>query len=140
MFHRSLCLLSKTTHYDVAILGGGHNALVSACYLSKSNKRVVVLEKASQFGGATQSVYAFPGVKAKLSRYSYLVSLFPDKIKEELGLEFDTLRRKVSWYAPHDNGGVLLNRLFDEESRRNLERFAVRKRLIRGKNFIVELE
>lgn len=127
MFHRSLCLLSKTTHYDVAILGGGHNALVSACYLSKSNKRVVVLEKASQFGGATQSVYAFPGVKAKLSRYSYLVSLFPDKIKEELGLEFDTLRRKVSWYAPHDNGGVLLNRLFDEESRRNLERFAGKK-------------
>ncbi|KAL7511006.1 hypothetical protein ACHAXN_007920 [Cyclotella atomus] len=122
MFRRSIHHLTKK--YDVAILGGGHNALVSACYLSQANKSVVVLEKAPQFGGATQSVYAFDGVPAKLSRYSYLVSLFPDRIKNELGLEFETLRRKVSWYAPHgDDGGILLNRLFDEESRKNLLEF-----------------
>lgn len=124
MFRRSIHHLKK---YDVAILGGGHNALVSACYLSQANKSVVLLEKAPQFGGATQSVYAFDGVPAKLSRYSYLVALFPDRIKQDLGLEFQTLRRKVSWYAPHEDGGILLNRLFDDESRQSLVDFTNEK-------------
>eukprot|EP00956_Cyclotella_meneghiniana_P018861 scaffold31775_cov79-Cyclotella_meneghiniana.AAC.10 len=122
----------STKQYDVAILGGGHNALVASCYLAKANKSVVVLEKAPQFGGATQSVYAFPGVPAKLSRYSYLVSLFPDRIKQELGLEFETLRRKVSWYAPE---GILLNREFDVESRKSLESFAGKDEVIAWKEF-----
>lgn len=121
-----------STKYDVAILGGGHNALVASCYLAKANKSVVVLEKAPQFGGATQSVHAFPGVPAKLSRYSYLVSLFPDRIKRELGLEFETLRRKVSWYAPE---GILLNREFDEESRKSLESFAGEDEAVAWKEF-----
>ena len=120
MIRQSICRLSSRTnkqHYDVAIIGGGHNALISACYLSKSNKKVIVLEKAPQFGGATQSVYAFEGVKAKLSRYSYLVALFPDQIKNELELNFETLRRCVSWYATHEDAhrGVLLTR--DNESK-----------------------
>jgi phytoene dehydrogenase-like protein len=116
--------LISTSHYDVAIIGGGHNALVSACYLSKHNKKVCLLEKRPEFGGATQSVYAFPGVPAKLSRYSYLVALFPDQIKKDLRLEFETFSRSVSWYAPHEEGGVLLNRVFDEASRKSLEDFA----------------
>lgn len=62
----------------MAIIGGGHNALVAACYLAKANKKVIVLEKNIEFGGATKSVYAFKGVNAKLSRYSYLVALLPD--------------------------------------------------------------
>jgi phytoene dehydrogenase-like protein len=95
-----------------------------------------LLEKAPQFGGATQSVQAFSGVPAKLSRYSYLVSLFPDEIKRHLGLEFVTLRRKVSWYAPVEDGrGVLLNRLFDEESQRNLEEFTSKDEVAAWKDF-----
>jgi phytoene dehydrogenase-like protein len=133
--HQSIRHLT-TKHYDVAIVGGGHNSLVSACYLSKFNKRVIVLERAPQFGGATQSVYAFQGINARLSRYSYLVALFPDRIKRELDLEFETLRRRVSWYAPHEDGrGVLLNRSFDDESRKSVEEFAGEKEVVAWETF-----
>ena len=51
--------------FDVIIVGGGHNGLVASCYLAKAGKKVLVLEKDSEFGGATRSSYAFPGVEAK---------------------------------------------------------------------------
>jgi phytoene dehydrogenase-like protein len=46
--------------------------------LAKAGKSVLVLEKNESLGGATASIRAFKGVDAKLSRYSYLVSLLPD--------------------------------------------------------------
>ena len=109
--------------YEVAIVGGGHNALVAACYLAKAGKKVVLLEKNKEFGGATKSVYAFEGVDAKLSRYSYLVALFPDQIKEDLDLEFETLSRSISSYTPSGNTGILINRNFDAESRESITAF-----------------
>ena len=109
--------------YEVAIVGGGHNALVAACYLAKAGKRVVLLEKNLEFGGATKSVYAFEGVDAKLSRYSYLVALFPDQIKQDLDLEFETLSRTVSSYTPSGHAGILINRNFDAESRESITAF-----------------
>ena len=110
-------------NYEVAIVGGGHNALVAACYLAKAGKKVIVLEKNEEFGGATKSVYTFPGVAAKLSRYSYLVALLPDQIKQDLDLDFETLSRTVSSYTPFGDTGVLINRTFDHESRTSIEAF-----------------
>lgn len=109
--------------YEVAIVGGGHNALVAACYLAKAGKKVVLLEKNREFGGATKSVFAFEGVDAKLSRYSYLVALFPDQIKEDLDLEFETLSRSISSYTPSGNTGILINRNFDAESIESIAAF-----------------
>ncbi len=109
--------------YEVAIVGGGHNALVAACYLAKAGKKVVLLEKNREFGGATKSVFAFEGVDAKLSRYSYLVALFPDQIKEDLNLEFETLSRSISSYTPSGNTGILINRNFDVESGESIAAF-----------------
>jgi phytoene dehydrogenase-like protein len=109
--------------YEVAIVGGGHNALVAACYLAKAGKKVVLLEKNREFGGATKSVFAFEGVDAKLSRYSYLVALFPDQIKEDLDLEFETLSRSISSYTPSGNTGILINRNFDAESGESIAAF-----------------
>jgi phytoene dehydrogenase-like protein len=86
--------------YDVVIVGGGHNALVAAAYLGRAGKSVLVLERLSQVGGAAVSAEAFPGVDAKLSRYSYLVSLLPPRIIEELGLHLDLARREVASYTP----------------------------------------
>ena len=37
--------------YDVAIIGGGHNGLITASYLAKAGKKVVVLEKKEIIGG-----------------------------------------------------------------------------------------
>ncbi len=109
--------------FDAIIVGGGHNGLVAACYLAKAGKRVAVLEKNSEFGGATASVYAFSGVSAKLSRYSYLVALLPNQIITDLNLNFKTLSRKVSSYTPIGNSGILINRIFDDESKASINDF-----------------
>ncbi|MCH1496702.1 MAG: NAD(P)/FAD-dependent oxidoreductase [Rubripirellula sp.] len=86
--------------YDAIVIGGGHNGLVSACYLSKMKKRVLILESNATLGGATASAKIFPSYEANLSRYSYLVSLLPDQIVKDLGLRFKTLDRSVSSYTP----------------------------------------
>jgi phytoene dehydrogenase-like protein len=76
---------SLSSEYDVVIIGGGHNGLVSACYLAKAGLSVLVLERNSELGGATRSAKTFDGMEARLSLYSYLVSLFPEQIVSDLG-------------------------------------------------------
>jgi phytoene dehydrogenase-like protein len=109
------------SQYEVVIVGGGHNGLVAACYLAKAGKKVLVLEANKQVGGASTSEYVFAGLGAKLSRYSYLVSLLPDQIITDLGLNFKTISRKVSSYTPYQNMdedfGLLVNRVWDESNR-----------------------
>jgi len=91
--------------YDVAVIGGGHNGLVAATYLAKAGKTVVILEANAEVGGATTSVRAFPEYDAMLSRYSYLISLLPDQIVSELGLDFECISRTVSSYTPYSRNG-----------------------------------
>jgi len=102
--------------YDVTIIGGGHNGLVAATYLAKAGKSVVILEANPEIGGATQSVQAFEGFDAHLSRYSYLVSLLPDKIVADLGLSFECISREVSSYTPYADKGLYVSRLWDEKT------------------------
>ncbi len=58
----------------MAIIGGGHNALVAAAYLARKNLKTVVLEKRPVLGGAAITEEIVPGFK--FSRASYLFSLF----------------------------------------------------------------
>jgi phytoene dehydrogenase-like protein len=106
----------NTKKYDVIIIGGGHNGLVAATYLAKAGKSVVILEANAEIGGATQSVQAFEGFDAYLSRYSYLVSLLPDKIVKDLGLTFECISREVSSYTPYDDKGLYVSRQWDEKT------------------------
>ncbi|MGW0687637.1 phytoene desaturase family protein [Streptomyces sp. NPDC002754] len=86
--------------YDTVIVGGGHNGLVAAAYLARAGQSVAVVERLGTTGGAAVSTRPFPGVDARLSRYSYLVSLLPKKIVADLGLRFATANRDVSSYTP----------------------------------------
>jgi len=102
--------------YDVVIAGAGHNGLVAANYLAKAGKKVLILEAQEQIGGATQSVRAFEDYDARLSRYSYLISLLPDKIVSDLGLSFTNLSRNISSYSPYEGGGLLVSRQWDQRT------------------------
>ncbi len=86
--------------YDAVIVGGGHNGLVAAAYLARAGRSVLVLERLGRTGGAAVSTRPFAGLDARLSRYSYLVSLLPPKIVRDLGLRFAVRKRGVSSYTP----------------------------------------
>jgi phytoene dehydrogenase-like protein len=85
---------------DVVVIGAGHNGLIAACYLAREGLQVRVLEAANQVGGAAISAQVFPGVDARISKYSYLISLLPEHIQRDLDVRIPTVRRQVSSYTP----------------------------------------
>ncbi|MFI9650701.1 phytoene desaturase family protein [Streptomyces sp. NPDC052040] len=110
--------------FDAVIVGGGHNGLVAAAYLARAGRSVLVLERLDRTGGAAVSTRPFAGVDARLSRYSYLVSLLPRKIVRDLGLTFRVRGRTVSSYTPVERGGRSTGLLVGGGERRTREAFA----------------
>src|SRR6202171_2612005 len=110
--------------YDVVILGAGHNGLVAASYLGRAGLSVLLLEKNDYIGGGTASQKVFPDYDARLSRYSYLVSLFPEKIIRDLGLKLELRRRATGSFTPYiiegRHDGLLMSNVDDEKSRRSV--------------------
>lgn len=108
--------------YDVVVIGSGHNGLVAAAYLARAGRSVLVLEKNNSFGGATASKRIFPDYDALLSRYSYLISLFPSVITQELDLNFQTRRRRTASFTPWQDSagrqrGLILSNVDESRSR-----------------------
>ena len=91
--------------FDAVVVGGGHNGLVAAGYLARAGRRVRVLERLDEVGGAAVSARAFDGVDARLSRYSYLVSLLPARILDDLGARVRLARRRYASYTPNPVDG-----------------------------------
>ena len=75
----------KVSRYDAIIVGGGHNGLVTAAYLAKAGKRVLVLERRYQPGGACVTEEVWPGYRVSVA--SYLSSLLSPKVTADLELE-----------------------------------------------------
>ncbi len=114
----------NTSTVDVVIVGGGHNGLTAAAYLSKAGKSVLLLERSDHLGGASVSAEAFPGMGARLSRYSYLVSLLPQQIIDDLGLHIELARRRYSSFTPKPGTdvGLLIDHGDAEATRASFER------------------
>ena len=89
------------SHYDVVVVGGGHNGLVAAAYLARAGVSTLLLERLDHTGGAAISAQAFRGHPVRLSRYSYLVSVMPDELMADLDLDVTLVsRRTASHRAP----------------------------------------
>jgi len=86
--------------FDDVVIGAGHNGLTAAAYLARAGRRVLVIEAADHVGGAAVSAQAFEGVDARLSRYSYLVSLLPQQVMADLDLGVRLVRRRYSSFTP----------------------------------------
>src|SRR5271157_4889706 len=111
------------TRYDAIIIGGGHNALVAACYLARARYSVLVLERRYLVGGAcVTEENIFPGYK--VSTCAYVNSLFnPQSIKDLRMADygFALLERNPSSFTPFLDGRYLF---MGPDSKRNLEEIA----------------
>jgi phytoene dehydrogenase-like protein len=95
--------------YDAIIIGGGHNGLVAACYLARSNWKVLVLERRYIVGGACVSEETFPGYK--VSTAAYVNSLFRPEIVRHLRLRdygFELIERNPASFSPFLDGRYLM--------------------------------
>ncbi len=113
--------------YDAIIIGAGHNGLVTACYLARAGKKVLVLERRHVVGGACVTEETFPGFK--VSTAAYVNSLFRKEIIKELGLHrhgFELLERMPSSFSPFLDGRYLLMGGDAELTRREISKFSTK--------------
>src|SRR6516162_4311472 len=97
------------SRYDAIIIGAGHNGLVTACYLAKAGRKVLVLERRYLVGGACVTEEVFPGFK--VSTAAYVNSLFRKEIVRDLRLAdfgYEVLERDPSSFSPFPDGRSLL--------------------------------
>ena len=72
-------------NFDFIVIGAGHNGLVTAAYLAKAGKKVLVLERRPIVGGIAVSEEIFTGFK--YSTCAHLAGSFAPEIIADLGLK-----------------------------------------------------
>ena len=112
--------------YDAIVIGGGHNGLVTAAYLARAGKSVLVLERRPRVGGAAVTEEIFPGFK--FTMFSYVVSLLRPEIIRDLDLPRHGLHilPLESTVTPMENGDYLVAWGDHDETRRELYRHSPR--------------
>jgi phytoene dehydrogenase-like protein len=113
--------------YDVIIVGAGHNGLVTAAYLARAGKRVLVLERRHLVGGACVTEELWPGFK--VSTAAYVNSLLRPEVIRDLELPrhgFELLPRSPSSFTPFPDGRFLLMGPDKELTRQQVAKFSER--------------
>jgi phytoene dehydrogenase-like protein len=135
-------LAQLKANYDAVVVGSGHNGLVAAAYLARAGKSVLVLERNATLGGATASKKVFPDYDAYLSSYSYLVSLFPQRIVDDLGLTFQTKQRRSASFTPyaHASRGLVISNVDPARSQSSMRELAGNDQAWRDYEALLKLE
>ncbi|MGH7527697.1 MAG: phytoene desaturase family protein, partial [Gemmatimonadales bacterium] len=113
--------------YDLIVIGGGHNGLVTAAYLARKGLKVLVLERREVLGGACVTEEVWPGYK--VSTAAYVNSLLRPEIIRDLELKrhgFEMLPRSPSSFTPFPDGRSLLLGPDKELTRREVSKFSAR--------------
>jgi phytoene dehydrogenase-like protein len=113
------------SNYDAIIIGAGHNGLVTAAYLARAGKKVLVLERRELVGGCVVTEELWPGFK--VSTASYVNSLFRPEIIRDLELKrhgFTMLPRSPSSFTPLPDGRYLLMGPDKAMTRREVSKFS----------------
>jgi phytoene dehydrogenase-like protein len=111
--------------YDAIIIGAGHNGLVTAAYLARARRKVLVLERRELIGGCVVTEELWPGFK--VSTASYVNSLFRPEIIRDLELKrhgFVMLPRSPSSFTPLPDGRYLLMGPDKEMTHREVSKFS----------------
>jgi phytoene dehydrogenase-like protein len=111
--------------YDAIVVGGGHNGLVAAAYLARAGARTVVLESRHKTGGAATTESPWPDApEFKVTRLSYVMSLMPPTIINDLSLERHGYKvyPMGPYYQAFPEGGSI--QIFADDSKRNYEEVA----------------
>src|SRR5690348_7684706 len=113
--------------YDLIVIGGGHNGLVTAAYAARAGLKVLVLERREVLGGACVTEEVWPGFK--VSTAAYVNSLFRKEITRDLRLKehgFELLERNPSSFSPFHDGRYLLLGADAASNRREIAKFSGR--------------
>lgn len=109
-------------NYDCIIIGGGHNGLVTAAYLARANRKVLVLERREILGGCAVTEEIWPGYR--VSTGAYLISLLQEKIVQDLDLPrfgYKVIPKDPAFFSVYPDGRHLF---FWQDDRRTFNEIA----------------
>src|SRR5918911_382397 len=113
--------------YDLIVVGGGHNGLVTAAYVAGAGAKVLVLERRELVGGACVTEELWPGFK--VSTAAYVNSLLRPEIIRDLDLKrhgFKMIPRNPSSFTPFPDGRSLLLGPNKAQTRAEVSKFSTR--------------
>jgi phytoene dehydrogenase-like protein len=102
-------------HWDVLVVGSGHNGLACAAYLGRAGNSVLVVESRERVGGACTLHEVWPG--HRISPCAYLAGLLHPLVIEELGMAdygFRWSPATSGLFVPFDDGSSI--QLWDDDA------------------------
>ena len=111
--------------YDAIVVGSGHNGLISAAYLAKAGRRVLVLERRDVIGGATVTEEPWPGYR--LSTCSYVCNLLLPEVVRDLDLNrhsYDVRPLDPQYFVPFPDGEYLISYLDEAKTKEQIRKFS----------------